>query len=97
MEEGYKESIANVRRIVHFMMMSAFVEIRAAKSLNGAARFADIFHNVPMRLLSCEDLEDYEDLLSDIMARASRHNLVAYLEGLRKLAIRHAPEKKSND
>ena len=97
MEVGDEKAIADLRRTVHFMMMSAFVEIRAAKSLSGAARFADIFHNVPMRLLSCECLEDYEELLTDIMGRASRHDLVSYLEGLGQLAVRHAPGEKSHD
>lgn len=90
MQSNEQRTATELRRILHFMLMSAFVDIRAANSLSGAAKLADVYHNAPMRLLSCECTADYEALLSSIMERAKRHNLDVYLEGVQRLALRHA-------
>ena len=78
---------AQVKRdALHYMMQTAFVEIRASGSLNSARKFADVFHNLPMRLLECTASEDYDAEFADMLERAKRWGLDQYLQRLLAMA-----------
>jgi hypothetical protein len=73
-------------RMLLYMIHAAFVEIRAAKSTNAAAKFADTFHNVPMRLAVANTDSEYELIYDEIVERARRNGIEDYVLKLRSLA-----------
>ncbi|WP_421568823.1 hypothetical protein [Stenotrophomonas sp. PD6] len=76
------------RDVLHFMMKVAFIEIRAATSLNVAKKYADIFHGLPMALLACSRVDDYDTQFARLLERAKRSGLETYVLELHEDAIR---------
>ena len=81
-----KTSADEMRKELHYMMGTAFMEIRAAESLAVSKKLASVFHNLPMRLLRCKTEGDYEAEFADLLDRAKRAGLEDYLLKLRQLA-----------
>ena len=86
MEKSQKNQIKH--DALHYMLQMALIEIRASDSLAAARKFADIFHNLPMRLLKCSSGEDYDAELKTLLERARRWGLDGYLQGLWETAVR---------
>ncbi len=68
------------------MMQSAFIEIRASRSLNASKKFADIFHNLPMMLVRSTSDEDDQLIYEKLLKSAQRYNMEDYVKELRELA-----------
>lgn len=71
------------RRMLHWMLHVALVEIRAASSLQSASNMADVFHNLPMSLLRCSTSEECAGEFEKLLERAARLGLREYLLKLR--------------
>lgn len=71
------------RQTLHRMMSLAFIEIRAAESPGVSRKLADIFHNLPVRLLRCSTDEDYEVEYQVLFGMARRWGMEDYLIGVR--------------
>ena len=82
------DPIVQKRRAMHYMLATALVEVRGSKSLNAAQKFADVFHNLPMALLKCHTVEDFDEQYERLLERAKRHGLETYLRELIALAER---------
>ena len=85
------------RNALHYMLGAAFIEIRAANSVQAAKKFADVFHNLPMGLLNCVTSEDYDAQFLKIQERAKRWELDTYVQNLRLLAEKAVENKKSTN
>ena len=83
------------RDALHYMLGAVLVEIRAANSVHAAKKFADVFHNLPMSLLSCVTSADYDAEFFKLLERSKRWELDAYIKGLRILAERVVLEKEN--
>jgi hypothetical protein len=79
------------RRALHYMLTTALVEIRAAESLNAAVKFADVFHNLPMRLLDCTTAADFDAEYTKVLERSKLFGLEEYVQNLMKLATASVP------
>lgn len=88
------DSKAKVKRdALHFMLEAALIEIRASDSANSAKKFAEVFHNLPMALLSCSTSEDYDTQFLNLMERAKRSGLDNYAQKLQTVATRAVTRK----
>jgi len=85
------------RDALHYMMHTAFIEIRASNSLNAAKKFADVFHNLPMSLLNCRTGEDYDAEFSKLLERARQWELHDYLQQLIGVATKAVAATTSID
>ena len=88
------------RQTLHRMMSFAFIEIRAADSSGFPRKLADIFHNLPVRLLRCSTDEDYAAEYQVLLDRARRWGMEGYLsqvrEGVEK-SIREDDRSRADD
>lgn len=88
------------RQALHRMMSFAFIEIRAADSPGFPRKLADIFHNLPVRLLRCSTDEDYATEYQVLLDRARRWGMEGYLgqvrEGVER-AIREHDSSRTQD
>lgn len=75
-----------MKNVFYYMLHVAFVEIRAAESLNAAKKLADVFHNLPMRLNKDLTDEDCQSIYKDLLENAKRYGLESYVEELKKMA-----------
>lgn len=76
----------DMKSILHYMLKSAFIEIRASNSNNASRKFADVFHILPMALLTCSTDEDYQAEYLRLLERAKQRELDRYIENLRTVA-----------
>ncbi|WP_312316899.1 hypothetical protein [Stenotrophomonas sp.] len=77
---------SSMRRVLHMMLRFGLIEIRASDSVNTSAKIADVFHNLPLALLGCSTVEDYEALMQTLHERAERCGLGSYIRGLQSVA-----------
>jgi hypothetical protein len=80
------------RDALHYMLQVAFIEIRAADSLNAARKFSDVFHGLPMGLARCSSCEDYDAEFARLLERGRRWGLEDYLQNLRTMATQSVAE-----
>ena len=79
--------------ILLYMMHVAFVEIRAAKSQSAARKFADVFHNAPMKMLGGLS---QEEVLENVFDRARRNGLEEYISHLHDDAAKRFADTRSD-
>lgn len=85
------------RDALHYLLASAYIEVRVADSLPAAKKFADIFHNLPMRLLRCVTSEDYDAEFLELLNRSKRYNMNTYMQELMLLADKVVSEEGFGD
>jgi hypothetical protein len=69
-----------------WMLKAAFLDIRAADTLNYAAKIADVFHVLPTAMANCASVEELEAQFLAVVQRAKRHGLDSYILALRGVA-----------
>lgn len=86
-----------MRGVLHHMMKSAFIEIRASDSINASKKIADVFHALPTALLSCSTNDDYQFEYSKLLERAKRWGLDRYLENVKEMAIESVAKQSGSE
>ena len=76
--------VNDVRSMSHKFLYYAFLEARMAayeRHQQVAYQLADIFHNVPLQMLSAlEDRRTHEEILEDVRSRAARWRMEDWVE-----------------
>lgn len=84
------------RDVIHHMLSLALIEIRAAESMDVASRIASIFHAIPVALINCSSVEDFDGQLDALIQRSRRVGLEAYIRELQSTAERSVAKTRAD-